>query len=149
MLTLGARHSEGWTWGTQFPSQDSACLHTWKVLCSPKHLALGQQEWTGACRGGSCRKKMGSQPLAVFQYSPNWKLMKSVCWHKLVGPPAPHYPPLPQSLTTPRHTFLLPSLGQPLAVQSNMKYRYEWGNLLLARLPARKWPIPESESLPF
>ena len=36
-------------------------------------------------RGVSCREKMGSQPMAVPQHSPNWHLMKSLYQHELVG----------------------------------------------------------------
>ena len=33
----------------------------------------------------SCREKMGSQPLAVPQHSPNWHLMKSLYQSELVA----------------------------------------------------------------
>lgn len=46
-------------------------------------------------RSVSCREKMGSQPLAVPQHSPNWQLMKSVYRHKLVGPATPDCPLFP------------------------------------------------------
>lgn len=49
----------------------------------------GGQGRAEAGRGGSYSEKMGSQPLAVPQHSPNWQLIKSICQHKLVGPPAP------------------------------------------------------------
>lgn len=68
---------------------------------------------------------MGSQPLAVPQNSPYWQLMKSVCQKKLMTPN-------PDSLSSPatdhpHHTLLPPSLGQSLAVQSNLACRYRLG----------------------
>ena len=108
LVSVGKNPARGISLPISLPTNaDPWCLAQCRVgsrtlpVCTLVSLPSPQSTWplssrggqgrAEAGRGGSYREKMGSQPLAVPQHSPNWQLIKSVCRHRPVGPPVPDY----------------------------------------------------------